>query len=793
MRFKSRKTLLCCLVLVSQLAAPDGHANEGLELFEKWIRPTLIEKCITCHGPEEQEGGLQLDLRAGWVAGGDSGTAIKVGQPDASLLIRAVRYEDASLEMPPDGKLPEQTIAAFEKWVRLGAPDPRNESATGLVEKNDGVSIEEGRKFWAFQPIERPPIPAVRNERWPANDIDRLVLARLEQEGLDPVPDSDSISLVRRLFFDLTGLPPTASDIEEFLVDPAGNYGALVNRLLDSPEFGERWGRHWLDVVRFAQSSGGGRTLLFPNAWRYRDYVIESFNRDLPYDKFLVEQIAGDLLPSRDVSEKQRRLIATAFLLLGPTNYELQDKTILEMDIVDEQLDTLGKAMLGMTIGCARCHDHKFDPIPTRDYYAMAGILKSTKAVRHENVSTWNKVSLPLPEDEEARVAAGEAQVEQAREDLGAARSAWRDAQRVKQRDDKSGDAIQRLKQNVDRLAASLKQIETEAPRRPIAMAVDENEEPGDIPIAIRGVVHNRGPVVERGVLQVATLNGFGPIKESASGRLELANWIADANSPLTARVMANRVWHWLMGRGIVRTVDNFGSMGEEPSHPQLLDYLAAAFIADDWSMKKLIRRIVMSRTYQLSADGHVAESHPDPGNRLRWRMDRRRLEAEEIRDALLLISGELDTARGGPNIKAGTTIEYGYQFDDSLRRSVYLPVFRNTLPELFEVFDFADPNIQGGKRSVSTIAPQALLLMNHPFVIERARSAAARLLRNTEADRSTRLTTAYRAVLGRSPTVAERQACLQFLGGQSESEELQDWTMVYQTLFQSLDFRYLN
>ncbi len=961
----------------AQVAA--GDDPDSLELFEKQVRPVLVDQCIRCHGEKKQQGGLRLDSRQGWSMGGDSGPAIVPGKPEESLLIQAIRYQNNELEMPPKGILPEQTIAAFEHWVRSGASDPRT-SDWQDDSGSDSPSIEQGRQFWSFQPIARPEVPAVKDASWPYTTIDRFILAQLEKESLVPVSDADRRTLVRRVYFDLIGLPPTPKQIDEFLNDPSPSaYAALIDRLLESPQFGQRWGRHWLDVVRFAESSGGGRTLLFPDAWRYRDYVIDSFNNDLPYDQFLREQLAGDLLPSAEWQDRRRKLIATAFLLLGPTNYELQDKDVLEMDVVDEQLDTIGKGMLGMTIGCARCHDHKFDPIPTVDYYALAGILRSTKAMIHSNVSQWNTMELPLPAEEEAEIKAHQEKIAAAKSKLDAATAKWRkaggkpdknakknkdksidpdsidgivvddtDAQRIgqwtestsiagfvgpryihdatadkgqksviyqpdlprpgqyevrvaytpssnrsarvpvhvhhndgetvvkvnqrakpdiddaltslgvftfdptrqprvvisnegtddgvviadavvflakesdaqpalpkpKPRDAKVAKAedpadaqkqamIQRLQAEVDALTKELESLEAAAPKRPVAMATTDDEDAGDIHLAIRGVVHNRGPITPRGVLQVASHRPFPQIPQGQSGRAQLANWISHPDHPLTARVMANRVWYWLIGNGIVTTVDNFGSMGQPPTHPDLLDHLAASLIEGGWSIKSLIRDIMLSRTYQLRSQPTDEAVAADPGNRLLSHMNRKRLRAEDIRDALLFIGGGLDTTAGGSNIQPGTKSEYGYVFQ-SKRRSVYVPVFRNTLPELFEVFDFADPNIQSGRRTTSTIASQALLMMNHPFVIEQSRSAANRLVgRMNEPDQETgrgqwdtpsRVRQAYRQVLGRDPGSKEMAIAVDFIESASEDDDrLASWAMLYQTLFQSIDFRYLN
>ncbi len=843
------------------------------------------------------------------------------GDPDKSLLLNAIRYENPELEMPPRGKLPERTIKAIETWVEMGAVDPRNSKIDSTSKTQSSVpTVEQGRSFWSFQPVRQPAVPQVVNEAWPNSNIDRFVLARLEEAGLTPVRDAQPRTLVRRLYYDLIGLPPTPGQIDQFLNDRSPTaYADLVDRLLDSHHFGERWGRHWLDVVRFAESSGGGRTLLLPDAWRYRDYVIDSFNADVPYDQFVMEQIAGDLLECDDWQQRRRNLIATAFLLLGPTNYEMQDKEILEMDVVDEQLDTMGKAFLGMTIGCARCHDHKFDPIPTRDYYAMAGILKSTQSLVHSNVSMWNTVNLPLPPGEEEAFTAYDEKLAAVKRDLANAKKRWikaggkpekaADAKSIdpqslagvvidnpsaeltgkwiestsipgfvgehyihdatekkgqksvvyRPRLDASGsyevrisysagsnrstrvpvhvhhdggeqvirvdqkqkpsiddafvslgvfefdpaneprvvvssegtedgvviaDAVvflkpashsapapaaspsrlESLKKEVDHLTRKVKSLEKSAPTHPQAMSTIDAKNTGDIHVAIRGVARQKGPLSQRGVIQVASWENFPVIPSEQSGRKELADWIASEHNPLTARVMVNRIWYWLVGRGIVTSVDNFGSMGQPPTHPELLDHLASSFVAQHWSTKRLIREIVLSHVYRLSSSSDAVSERIDPENRLLWRMNRKRLRAEDIRDSLLLIGGRLDLDYGGSNIKEGTKSEYGYEFD-STRRSVYVPVFRNRLPEIFEVFDFADPNIQRGRRNSSTVASQALLMMNHPLVIQQARLASKTLLENSAPDTDARIRHAYLQVLGRPASEQEQAVAVDLIG----------------------------
>ena len=950
--------VLWSLLAGSSVAVADETVQatpEAAELFEKHIRPLFIRECQRCHGAEKQQGNLRLDSAAGWQAGGDSGPAIEPGDPTASLLLEALQYE-AGFEMPPRGKLSDSEIAHVERWIELGAYDPRDSSSVEMASRHS--TSEQQGEFWSFQPISKPPVPRVEDDGWALGDIDRFIWRRLDEAKLEPSPDAGRMTLIRRLYYDLIGLPPTPEQIDMFLADTSPDaVDRLVDELLGSPHFGERWGRHWLDVVRYAESSGGGRSLVFPNAWRYRDYVIESFNSDRPFHRFVTEQIAGDLLDSDDWQERRRQLVATGFLLLGPTNYELQDKDVLELDVVDEQIDTIGKSLLGMTIGCARCHDHKFDPIPTRDYYAIAGIMKSTKAMIHSNVSKWNTLELPLPPDLERKRREQDAQLAEMKAEYEAAKKAFAEAGgdvgqklvgpksialqslagvvvdntaaelvgewtsstsnaqfvgvdyshdsgsanglksatyrmsvdvpgtyevrlfwspgtnratrvpiTIRQNDRESfvtvnqrerpgpagegrtigtfefhvgdevavtirnektndgvvvADAVQfvalsaetndtavaetknaakseadnqtlaAMKQRVDGLETQIENFEKSLVTRPIAMVAGDDEDAGDIPLAIRGIASEPGPIVPRGVLQVVDCDAFGAIPDGQSGRRELADWLVDPRHPLTARVYVNRVWHWLMGRGLVATVDNFGTMGQQPTHPDLLDYLATTLIEDGWSTKRLIRRIVLSRTYRLAPTAPKDAAKIDPGNRLLSYRSRKRMLAEDIRDTLLAVGGNLDLRMGGSGIKSGTGSEYGYRFDGT-RRSVYVPVFRNTLHELFEVFDFADPNIQQGKRSKSTVSSQALLMLNHPFVREQARAAAERVCRLPTTDQSERIAYAWKQVLGRTPTEAELQIANSFLGTTTAETEIDRWAMLFHGLFQSIDFRFV-
>jgi hypothetical protein len=878
---------------------------------------------------------------------------------------------------------------------------------------------------WAFDPPRAGIIvPEVRDATWPRGPIDRFILARLEAAGIAPSPDADRAMLARRLYFDLTGLSPGPEDIDAFVADSSpGALAALVDRLLASTAFAERFARHWLDVARYADSTGGGRTRALENAWRYRDWVIESFRRDKPFDLFAREQIAGDLYaadlakemidpsaPDFEARLAQRAraqsdsLIATAFLVLGPHNYEAQDKDLLRMDVVDEQIDTTGRAFLAMTLGCARCHDHKIDPIPTRDYYALAGIFRSTKTLTPGNVSGFVERDLPVTgelarrlaehrvavadletrirvlRDEAASLAKGALSENGAAassaslagiviDDLDAELSGeWKsstftpgfvgsrylhDDNRAKgeksatfrARIETSGecevrlsytqgsnrasaapirivhadgetevlvdqrrappidgrfvslgrfrfekygdasvtisnrgtsghviaDAVQWLSgtapasaptpasdrqapssddpaKRLEDVEAARKELEREladlrksGPEQPTAIAVVDESEPSDWHVHLRGEIRTLGAVVPRGFLGAVRLSVGAPesesgvttavatlaprIAENESGRRELAEWIVSETNPLTARVWVNRVWSWLLGVGIARSVDNFGNSGEAPTHPELLDWLALRFVEEGWSTRSLVREIVMSRTYGLSSHRSDEARRVDPGNRLWGAARRRRLDVESLRDAILQVSGDLDLRLGGPSIETDPAgridpkIEYGYRYA-SRRRSVYVPVFRNGLYEMFEVFDFADPNLSTGERAATTRSTQALWLLNGPFVVDQSRRAAAYWLganggvegtgspqrkvsevKDEEEEDATRVTRLWRAIVGRSPNATEYSACVEFLHGEpmegvdgsgDAAQRLERWAGLIHTLLASPDFRFL-
>lgn len=948
------------------VAAPTGN-TVGLSLFESRIRPVLIRECYSCHSAETKKGpkaNLRVDTRDGLLRGGDSGPALVPGKPLDSLLLKALRGDDGVALMPPKGKLSDAVIADFEKWIRLGAPDPRQSRAVSSPAP-PAIDWEKARQFWSFrplQPLDRPLTSA---------DIDAHIAASLRERNLPSAPEADRSTLLRRLYFDLIGLPPTPEEIQAFLTDTSPDaYQKVVDRLLASPHFGERWGRHWLDLARYADSNGKDENLTYHEAYLYRDYVIRSFNQDKPYGRFIAEQLAGDLLPAANDTERDELLIATGFLVLGPKVLAERDKVKLRMDVVDEQLDTIGKVFFGLSLGCARCHDHKFDPIPSRDYYALAGILRSTRTIegiKRNNAAVSGWIVRPLGgatgAKQLAEYQAWQKKLQQAQQELQKARTAlnaaeqkaqmrsvhalagitvddaqarrvgtWKESTFTKPfvgvgyiHDDRSGkgekeviftaelpqagryevllaytpgsnratnvpvlirhaegeaarlvdqtkrpaidglfhslgvfpfatgkaaavvvrnagtdgyviaDAVRfvpagelaklpsqemgvppDVKQAIARAQAEVKRWEAEeaalrksAPPPPrLAMAVRDEETIEDCRVNIRGNPHQLGEVVPRGVLQLFPDAAPKTMPQQQSGRRELAEWIAA--QPLTARVAVNRIWAHLFGRGIVATVDDFGAQGQRPSHPQLLEALAAEFVRNGGRHKPLIRLLVLSRTYRQSVHAPEELRRADPENRLFGRANRRRLEAEAIRDAMLAVSGQLELRRGGPVVShlgevAVDNNSRSQQLDtDALRtRSVYLPIIRNELPAILEVFDFADPDVPAGQRDATTVSTQALFLMNSNFVNHQARLAAARLLAEP-GDDVRRLERLFLLAFGRRPTEFEVQLTSQFLqdfplrlqtlpsGQRPKDLRLEAWAAVCLSAFGSHEFRYL-
>jgi Protein of unknown function (DUF1549)/Protein of unknown function (DUF1553)/Planctomycete cytochrome C len=760
-----------CLVLAADGSAANMPVSpvptaEQVRFFETRVRPVLVEHCDKCHGAKKQWAGLRLDSRAALLRGGDSGGAIVPGKPQESLLIRAVKHEDEDLKMPEDGKLADRQIADLVLWVEMGAPFP--EAAGSGARPRDPA-------HWAFQPPRERTPPAVADAEWIRTPVDNFILSKLEEAGLSPAPAADRRTLIRRVTFDLTGLPPTPAEIDAFLQDEREDaYARLIDRLLESPAYGERWGRHWLDVARYADSNGLDENVAHGNAYRYRDYVVSAMNRDKPFDRFIVEQLAGDLLPAAEQAQRHEQLIATGFLSIGAKVLAEVDQTKMQMDIVDEQIDAVGRVFLGMTLGCARCHDHKFDPIDTADYYALAGVFKSTKTMdTYIKVAKWHENLLPsagasaLQAGFDARlagkkqaVAAFVAQADQAARATLAA-------------DQKPPESLETLypeetKIELKKLRDELAEFEKNPPELPSSMGVTEDPVV-DVAIHVRGNPLKLGDVVARrtpGVMRGAQPPTF---PKTESGRRQLAEWLVDRDHPLTARVLVNRVWRWHMGRGLVRTTENFGLLGEAPSHPELLDWLARRFVAEGWSLKGLHRLILLSNTYMQSSAAGEAAVAADPENRLFGRANMRRLEAEELRDALLAVSGQLDSTLGGSLLKVKNR---GYLFDHtsidltdytSRRRSLYLPIIRNNVYDMFQLLDFPDPAVPSGDRSSTTVALQALMMLNSDFVMQSALGLGERLLAEPLEDRQ-RFSKMHAIAFGRDATPVELQDNQAFL-----------------------------
>jgi len=730
------------------------------DFFETKIRPLLVKHCYTCHSSQADtiEGGLRLDSRPGWKKGGDSGPAIIPGQPDKSRLMRAVEYTDEDLAMPPDGVLAKTEIQLIRRWISAGAPDPRTTATRAATGQQ--IDWKQARTHWAFQPLARPDQPTVQNTAWPRNAVDRFVLARLEKRRLQPVSPASRHSLIRRLTLDLTGVPPTGSEFDNFLADTRpGAWARLVDRLLASPAYGERWGRHWLDVVRYADDQL--RTEYYyrplPHAWRYRDWVVDAFNADLPYDQFVIRQLAGDLLPA---PQRTDGVVAVGLLALGMM-YQDDGGTpdgvaIARAETLDDRVDTVTRGLLALTVACARCHDHKFDPIPTGDYYSLAGIFNNTGYV--------DELVLVEPKQK--------AEFEKIQAHIASLNKQLANAKKLD------------LKRHFTSFSISLANAHHDASLRfPRAHSVQDTGT-ADMRIALRGNLRKPGPVAPRRFLQI--LAGNSPRRyTSGSGRLELARSIVDPTNPLTARVIVNRLWQHHFGRGLVGTASNFGRMGESPTHPRLLNWLAWRLIETGWSLKQVHREILLSATYRLSSASTAAHLTADADNRLLWRMPRLRLDIEAWRDSMLAVSGSLDDSIGGPAI------------DNLLlapRRTLYAAVHRDVQTEsdkLLRLFDFPNPRSSSGGRNTTTIPQQQLFALNSPFVISRARELASLAAAgSTSADQ--RITRVFRLTMGRPASVRELSLGQDFLGDhpdQGSDGQLSPWQQYCQVLLGSNEF----
>jgi hypothetical protein len=809
------------LILSGAVPAMPAVAQEDprAAFFEKKIRPLLLERCYECHSQESDDlgGGLRLDHRQGWEVGGDLGPAIVPGKPDESLFIKAVRRGDDTLQMPPDDQLTRQQIADLETWVAQGAYDPRSGALDARTSSK--IDIEEGRLFWAFVPsrltlLGEPPMQNAALEGFvPEGPIDSMMVRQWSEQGLSPVSQADRRTLLRRLTFDLTGLPPSLEEMETFLGDRSPDaLDRVIDRLLASPAYGERWGRHWLGVARYADSNGMDENIAHGNAWRYRDWVVRSFNEDLPYGDFVTAQLAGDLLPASDSQPLMAdRKIATGFLSLGPKVLAEVDETKMEMDIIDEQVETVGRAFMGLTMGCARCHDHKFDPIRTDDYYAMAGIFKSTKTMEHfTKIAKWNEVDISTPEqrqqhaDATAKVAAKQTEIDAliqaANEDLKS-----RLAEDKKLPDHPESEYPDEQKSQLATLRSELATLQAAVPELPTAMSVVDEVTPVDLPVHLRGSHLTLGAKVPRGVPEVlVSTSNRVEIGGGASGRLELAQWLVAEEHPLTWRVMTNRIWNWHFGQGLVGSTDNFGKLGESPVNLPLLDWLAQNFASRGGSIKGLHREILTSATYRLGSHSSEANLQRDPENRHLWRAQLRRLDAESIRDSLLLVSGGLDRRMGGSLLHVGNR---EFLFDhtskdetnySSNRRALYLPVIRNHLYDQFALFDYSNASVVQSQRAETTVPSQALFMLNSDLVMEVSRSVVERL-EHQAVDFEERGRLLHLWVLGREPTAQEQRLMISLIDPSTQDGSTEDagaqrraWQLYAQALLSSNEFLYL-
>lgn len=740
---------IAALLMVDARAAEPTKAQ--IDFFESKVRPVLADNCYKCHSAkaEKVKAGLLLDSREGVLKGGDSGPAIVPGNPDQSLLIKAIRYSDPDLQMPPKGdKLSDQQVSDLVSWVKMGAPDPR------LATDAQRNWKDPNAKHWAWQPVKKPAVPFVSDASWCKTPVDNFIVAKLEEKGLKPNAAADKRSLIRRAYFDLIGLPPTPDEVDAFVNDTSSNaFEKVVDRLLAKPEYGERWGRHWLDTARYADTKGEIRQQRedrnYPFAWTYRDYVIRSFNEDKPYNIFVAEQIAADKLTTS--SQNKSNLAALGFLTIGERFQGMQQ------DIINDRIDVVTKGFLGMTVTCARCHDHKFDPIPQKDYYSLHGIFASSREPEVEPV-----ISSVANTEEYRDYYNKRIDLQKKEQKLDAEfRTLRQNARKLGRRPDL--EAVRTLQKEIKQNFTSTAQLEMTHPAAPArAMVLEDMPKPKDSPVFIRGEADNRGEIAPRRFL--AVLSGPNrPAFRSGSGRLELAAAITSKNNPLTARVMINRIWMQHFGEGFVPTPDDFGTMSEPPSHPELLDYLANRFMDENWSIKKMHKLIMMSAVYQQSSANNPRYAQIDPNNRLLWRANIRKLEFEPLRDSLLAIGGTLDTTMYGRPERDM----------DSHRRSVYLFIDRQNPADVLVNFDFANPDMTSGKRYQTIVPQQALFFMNSPLVVESAKKLVARkdfAALSTDEDRVSFL---YATIYQRKPSPEEVQLGLEFVSQEPTKERV--------------------
>ncbi|MBT5705555.1 MAG: DUF1549 domain-containing protein [Verrucomicrobia bacterium] len=766
--YSRRHFLPLCLSLLC-LLSPTGIASQftekELDFFEERIRPVLVKYCFECHS-DKAKGGLRLNSRAGVMGGGDTGAAAVEGDPTASLLIEAVEYGADSNQMPPKKKLPDHTIDDLRQWVAMGLPWPVELDRVQEIKVEKGFRItDEERGFWSFQPITDPVIPSYENDQWSQTEVDTFVLAALRKESLEPSVTATKKHLIRRATFDLIGLPPTSEEIASFVEDESdGAFSKVVDRLLTSPRYGERWARHWFDGVRYV--SDVGYFNFSDQGWRYRDWVIQALNDDMPYDDFVIHQIAGDLLPDPQGREVYADgVIATGVLAMGNYDDQESDKENLYAEVIDDQIDLVGRQFLGLTLACARCHDHKFDPISARDYYALGGIFMSSQVLETKNRIGAHRLKIPVEPPATMR------RYQETREEINRLKKEHQEV--AKTEGQEAREKSLRLK--LDGLRNSL------PADGGVTIGIQEggysnsrHKEIGDMPLYIRGNPYNLGPLVPRAIPVLFSDQSQPPMSErtSQSGRLELARWIADGENPLTARVMVNRIWQHHFGRGLVATSNNFGFRGDLPSHPKLLDYLAISFIRSGWSTKAMHRMIMNSAVYQQSTQGSDRLAEVDPENRLLGRFPERRLSAEEVNDSLLAVSRRLKAGMGEANGNRAVYNRVGHLFSSLV----------------MNLFDSPATGTIAASRSESTTAPQALFMMNDEAAIVASQAMAEYLVVETDSVRG-QIEKAYQILYGRDPSALEVSSGVGYL---TEVEAEKQWTY-FQVLMCSNEFMYVD
>jgi hypothetical protein len=783
-------SLLCVGLTGTALGAQPASA--GLELFEKKVQPILADNCYKCHSHDADKikGGLVLDSREGALKGGDTGPALVPGKPQESLLLKAVGYSDPDLQMPPKGKkLSPEQIAVLTEWIKLGAPWPAQTAAVDRLHRRR--STAEDKEWWAFQPVQKKPAPEVADAKWSRNAIDKFIFARWQSEGLKASPEADRRTLIRRAYFDVVGLPPSAEEVERFVADKNSDaYERMIDGLLARPQYGEKWARHWLDLVRYAESDGLKLDEFRPNAWRYRDYVIRSFNEDKPYNRFLMEQVAGDELWPND----PEAVIGTSYLRLTIYEYNQRDVRGQWNSIINDITDVTSDAFLGLGLQCARCHDHKFDPILQKDYFRLRAFFAPLSPREDTPLATPGELAAYKSAQAkwEEKTAALRAQIEELEAPVrektarGVIEKLPKDIQVIMNKpaadrtpfEQQIYDlAYRQVTYEFDKLDGKFKgagKEKLDGLKKELAQFDDLKPKP--LPTAL--LVSDIGPVAPPTIIPKSrnqddiapgflSLLGEAPAKISAAPdsphttgrRAVLAQWLAQPDNRFTPRVMVNRIWQRHFGQGLVATSSDFGHLGEKPSHPELLDWLAGYFVEHNWSIKEMQRLIMTSAVYRQSALTVPSETArlKDPDNRLLWRMNVRRLEGDQIRDSLLAATGELDSKVGGPSVDTSKP-----------RRTIYTKWLRNSRDLLLEVFDPPDGYTSTPQRNVTTTPSQALLLINGQYTLQRAQALAGRIGKSKPANDADSIRAAYRFAFGREPTPGERNEAADFLNQQT-------------------------